>query len=887
MTKQFFHNFLLISLVAFLIFPQGVLAEITLSQEDTHNLLNAVQQGLMDEWIDLTTSPSFAEPEKQAALFLIRNAIQNKELEYILQELPLQALSNLVKITTFLLGHPEAGAFLERLEKESVEKAIEIAIDWLLQNEVKVASGSLTYSFTSYKGNLQESFFYYSLAYKYLINEYGEITIEFYSPEEIEPQGSTARAMWMKESYWEFADWQAQGNEKLGPFIVRIRGRVVKTDLGGYKWDKTLSAEVTFSEPIPEFPGGKPLTFWERMKQELIRSIVEKILPVPFELVEFFQSKLIGSVEPLEQTITEKEKSPDVEQETEPEGANELKSGEETKTEPQDKTKPTLQEIQELLDDIAERIDVISQETNELVGEEKPSTPEESEEEQEETTEEEIEEESEEEKEPEEKEEEKMVTICQRIPEDYPLRNKVIINEIAWMGTVNSANDEWIELKNISNEPINLSGWQLLDKDQQIRIIFVQEDFPHSSFGSFYLLERTDDDSVPNITADLIYTGGLSNTNEALYLFDENCQLQDEVVANPNWPNGNSGSKRTMERKSNLEWQTSAYIGGTPKGENSSGYIVIPSSYTPPPSPSYPKIFISEVRISPITERFVELYNPNNYTVDLTGWYIQRKIGDGSPSSFVSSPNFEGKIIGPLDYFLVAHSSSTIASSADILLNLTLTSNNTLLLKNPKKEIVDEINWEEIEEGLSYGRHWDETANNYLDEWEIQTPTPKTKNSQPPAEESQEEKQEEAPTLEVIINEIAWIGTRANSFDEWIELYNNTTSTIELAGWRLVSSDGEPDISFSTSTAATTTIPAQGFYLIERTDDDSISDIPADWVGIFGNGLKNNPNCEILFLYDQNNKLIDQTVCFENGDWPAGKASPDYITMERIKSNEL
>ena len=43
---------------------------------------------------------------------------------------------------------------------------------------------------------------------------------------------------------------------------------------------------------------------------------------------------------------------------------------------------------------------------------------------------------------------------------------------------------------------------------------------------------------------------------------------------------------------------------------------------------SYPKILISEVQVAGISDdkqEFIELYNPNNTDVDLTGWYLQRK----------------------------------------------------------------------------------------------------------------------------------------------------------------------------------------------------------------------------------------------------------------------
>ena len=36
--------------------------------------------------------------------------------------------------------------------------------------------------------------------------------------------------------------------------------------------------------------------------------------------------------------------------------------------------------------------------------------------------------------------------------------------------------------------------------------------------------------------------------------------------------------------------------------------------------------------------------------------------------------------------------------------------------------------------------------------------------------------------LEIIINEIAWMGTENSSTDEWIELYNNSNFSCKLLG---------------------------------------------------------------------------------------------------------
>ena len=81
-----------------------------------------------------------------------------------------------------------------------------------------------------------------------------------------------------------------------------------------------------------------------------------------------------------------------------------------------------------------------------------------------------------------------------------------------------------------------------------------------------------------------------------------------------------------------------------------------------------------------------------------------------------------------------------------------------------------------------------------------------------------------ANALDVVINEIAWAGTQANANAEWIELYNSTSADIDLSGWTLTATDGTPNIALSG------TISAGAYFLLERSADTAISDIPADLI---------------------------------------------------------
>jgi len=138
----------------------------------------------------------------------------------------------------------------------------------------------------------------------------------------------------------------------------------------------------------------------------------------------------------------------------------------------------------------------------------------------------------------------------------------IFINEIAWMGTKQAWQDEWIELYNPNNYVVYLNGWTLQAKDGQPFIYLNGQINPYS----FYLLERTNDDTVPKITADLIYKGGLGNNGEHLIL--KNDEIIHEIDCSLGWFAGNNESKQTMERIGD-EWKNSNSVGGTPKAENS------------------------------------------------------------------------------------------------------------------------------------------------------------------------------------------------------------------------------------------------------------------------------------------------------------------------------
>jgi hypothetical protein len=139
----------------------------------------------------------------------------------------------------------------------------------------------------------------------------------------------------------------------------------------------------------------------------------------------------------------------------------------------------------------------------------------------------------------------------------------VVINEVAWMGTVDSYTNEWIELYNNGQSAVDLNGW--------IFSIEGKKDISLSgsiAVGSFYLIERTDDETVPGIPADLIssFGTGLSNSGAVLILKNNQGTEIQKLDASSGWPAGDNSTKQTMQ------WNGSVWITAdpTPKAQNTS-----------------------------------------------------------------------------------------------------------------------------------------------------------------------------------------------------------------------------------------------------------------------------------------------------------------------------
>ena len=298
-------------------------------------------------------------------------------------------------------------------------------------------------------------------------------------------------------------------------------------------------------------------------------------------------------------------------------------------------------------------------------------------------------------------------------------------------------------------------------------------------------------------------------------------------------------------------------------------------------------LVINEIQIYPTERRFIELYNANDFPVDLTGWSVKKKTSGGKEDSLLASSRLKGKFILPQGYFLLTNEegySGNIAPDASWAKSNTIAKNNTVILYDNNQGVVDKVGF-----GLSadcegscalnpnenYSIHRNDfvdTNNNSADFFIQENPNPQSsgnggvesESESPPPSSSQaetEDEQETAPPStetaesdsvslqyflgDVVINEL--VSDPADEEVEWIELYNNKKQEVDLAGWTIEEGSGAK----TNLEGILGTSGLSRFFVLEKPK-----------------GNLNNQG-DIAILRDSQGNLIDQVVY---GDWDDGNS---------------
>lgn len=117
----------------------------------------------------------------------------------------------------------------------------------------------------------------------------------------------------------------------------------------------------------------------------------------------------------------------------------------------------------------------------------------------------------------------------------------IVINELMWMGSSSSSADEWLELRNLTDQPVDLSNWQLTKKSGGVEVAMLT--LPIGQFISangYFLISNyadTNASSVLNIVPNVVMTDmALANSALHIKLYDAAHALidtADDGVGNP------------------------------------------------------------------------------------------------------------------------------------------------------------------------------------------------------------------------------------------------------------------------------------------------------------------------------------------------------------------
>jgi hypothetical protein len=375
-------------------------------------------------------------------------------------------------------------------------------------------------------------------------------------------------------------------------------------------------------------------------------------------------------------------------------------------------------------------------------------------------------------------------------PEHEPLAPSaratgLVFSEIMYHAKADSSHPnelEYLEIYNADDIPEDLTGYTLAGG--------ISYRFPNGfklPSGAFVVvaLDPTAIRSVYGITNVLgPYTGKLDNSGDEIQLRDGFNALKLDLTYSDGapWPVSADGTGHSLvlTRPSYGEadpraWSASAQIGGSPGRDD----LIVANPQK--------EVWINEFLANSDGTQppFIELYNHNTATVDLSGCYLT----DSATTNKFRIPN--GTSISARGYlsFPATQLGFTMNGAGGAI----------YLVNSNATRVLDAISFAGQETGVSTGRSPDGSATIRR----LAGPTPGASNAAWKVED-------------LVINEIMYAPLSGDKDDQYIELYNRTASPITLTNWKLTDA-----VDFKFPDGAV--INANGFVVVARNRDQILS----------------------------------------------------------------
>lgn len=298
--------------------------------------------------------------------------------------------------------------------------------------------------------------------------------------------------------------------------------------------------------------------------------------------------------------------------------------------------------------------------------------------------------------------------------------HSVIISEIQIDGGTGHTEDEFIELKNISNETIDISGWKIKKQTSSGSIDSIvsipTDDCIFLPPDTHFLWANTKGKFAPDADITTGSSSLLAKSNTFELLNDK-----DVVMDSLTW-GADLYSNQSMERDPlTLTWTLTS--DASPQGHE---HIC---QQTPEPTPDDTTtsttaitVRLNEILPNPTDgDEFIELFNFGETDIDLLNWSLR----DASNT---------GKYIFKESAILPAHHYFTLLGETfSFALNNT---NETLSLFDPQGKTIDTVSYEKTKKDISYnqsssGWRWSDlltpgAENQFTKQDKVKTSTPKT-----------------------------------------------------------------------------------------------------------------------------------------------------------------
>ncbi len=417
-------------------------------------------------------------------------------------------------------------------------------------------------------------------------------------------------------------------------------------------------------------------------------------------------------------------------------------------------------------------------------------------------------------------------------------KSPIVFSEIMYKpaARTDGKNLEYLELYNSNPWFQDISGYEIICAD-------INYTFPSNTIipGGGYLViaaAPSDIESVYGITNVMgPYTGSLKKS-ETVELLDEQTNVLLTVPYSDvyPWPVAADGTGHsivlanpTYGEGDPRAWGMSDVVGGTPGQMEAFRPSLLRN------------VVINEIlphSENPAVPQFIELYNHSTNSVDVSGCIL---TDDPTTNKFVIP---SGTVIGPAGFvsFTQTQFGFTLNGAGETL----------YFIKPDGSRILDAVQFGAQANGVSYGR-WPDGANDF---YAFTTNTPGTNNS--------------AILIgDIVINELMYDPISGNDDDQYIELYNKGTNTINLAGWQFTTG--------VTFTFPSVTLAANGYLVVARNLTNLFAKYPnlnnGNTVGNYSGKLSHNGEqltlCMPQTLYANTSILVaeDQVTYGTGGRW--------------------